>query len=390
MKYFLLLSILVFVLFSCTKDLPFPDVESIDLMVINGLLSPEGGAKVHVSQSCHVTDPMCEGNSINNAKVFLQDANGNTLVELQHQSYGLYTSEGFEIKQDESYSIEAESAALQKIKANAHIPKTNACNLISNDEKIYEDYLCRTFKIEIEDDPNELNYYLIHGWTEILNGDHEEDFLYEVNSYLLPHTGFLTKDINAENKEMVSRVNIYSYPLPFIFLTDENFNGQTYPLEFGMHELDISLRQNLKTRAHINVKSVSKELYDYYKSVTLYQLTAGAGIAEPQPIFSNIENGIGILGAYTEKQFAIDLPDTEFWIGNDFKIENNGCSGPCEVKFFGDFGDNVSFIWDFGDGNTSTEKNPVHEYKTAGEYQVNLEVAIGDERYGNSQTVQIR
>jgi PKD repeat protein len=34
----------------------------------------------------------------------------------------------------------------------------------------------------------------------------------------------------------------------------------------------------------------------------------------------------------------------------------------------------TSWLWDFGDGTTSTEKNPVHTYSKAGTYTVNLTV----------------
>lgn len=39
-----------------------------------------------------------------------------------------------------------------------------------------------------------------------------------------------------------------------------------------------------------------------------------------------------------------------------------------------------SFLWDFGDGNTSTEMNPVHQYSSGGSYTVSLTVMTG----GNS------
>ena len=37
-------------------------------------------------------------------------------------------------------------------------------------------------------------------------------------------------------------------------------------------------------------------------------------------------------------------------------------------------GDIVSYSWDFGDGNTSTNENPIHTYDTIGEYDVSLTV----------------
>jgi len=37
-----------------------------------------------------------------------------------------------------------------------------------------------------------------------------------------------------------------------------------------------------------------------------------------------------------------------------------------------------SFRWDFGDGETSTERNPAHTFTTAGDYDVNLTVTDSD------------
>jgi len=36
-----------------------------------------------------------------------------------------------------------------------------------------------------------------------------------------------------------------------------------------------------------------------------------------------------------------------------------------------------SWLWDFGDGNTSTEQNPIHEYETEGNYTISLSVSVG-------------
>ena len=46
-----------------------------------------------------------------------------------------------------------------------------------------------------------------------------------------------------------------------------------------------------------------------------------------------------------------------------------------EVKFYNKSSGNYELIlWDFGDGNTSTEENPVHVYDNDGEYLVSLTV----------------
>jgi gliding motility-associated-like protein len=47
---------------------------------------------------------------------------------------------------------------------------------------------------------------------------------------------------------------------------------------------------------------------------------------------------------------------------------------PIRVKFFNDSKDADAYLWDFGDGNTSTDINPEHTYLSAGNFDVTLTV----------------
>ena len=52
-----------------------------------------------------------------------------------------------------------------------------------------------------------------------------------------------------------------------------------------------------------------------------------------------------------------------------------GGKAPLTVTFKNrSFGDAVKYIWNFGDGKSSTEENPVHIYKSPGKYSVSLTV----------------
>ncbi len=56
----------------------------------------------------------------------------------------------------------------------------------------------------------------------------------------------------------------------------------------------------------------------------------------------------------------------------DFIVSNlSGCA-PVIVQFENRSFDAVAYLWDFGDGTTSTEVNPTHEYATSGTYTVTL------------------
>jgi len=91
--------------------------------------------------------------------------------------------------------------------------------------------------------------------------------------------------------------------------------------------------------------------------------------------------------AYTIK--PVDLGSPEFSYGchpsyDDFLIStivanltSDRTQGdvPFRVKFYDtSYGDYNNRIWDFGDGNTSTERNPVHIFRQPGNYDVSLTV----------------
>ncbi len=50
----------------------------------------------------------------------------------------------------------------------------------------------------------------------------------------------------------------------------------------------------------------------------------------------------------------------------------------------------TSYLWDFGDGKTSTERNPVHTYEKPGAYKVTLTIILDTgEKYIESKEVSV-
>jgi len=72
-------------------------------------------------------------------------------------------------------------------------------------------------------------------------------------------------------------------------------------------------------------------------------------------------------------------PTANFNVGNQ-----NSCSGT--INFY-DASTNspISWLWDFGDGNTSTQQNPIHTYTSSGTYTVSLLVT---NTFGNDSLTQ--
>ena len=62
-------------------------------------------------------------------------------------------------------------------------------------------------------------------------------------------------------------------------------------------------------------------------------------------------------------------------VSPDFSFEQNNYSHPSEIKFYNESSGLTGwFLWDFGDGNTSTEQNPVHSYIEDGPFSISLTV----------------
>ncbi len=62
----------------------------------------------------------------------------------------------------------------------------------------------------------------------------------------------------------------------------------------------------------------------------------------------------------------------------DFSFSGAGDHAPCTVTFTNTSKNAENFEWNFGDGATSTEKNPVHTYTTGGTFTVKLTASNSD------------
>lgn len=89
-----------------------------------------------------------------------------------------------------------------------------------------------------------------------------------------------------------------------------------------------------------------------------------AGVYYPSVSYTNA------YGCFVEYQFEepVNIYDSGISLSDPEVIES--CTYT-EVFFNGDMGHDF-WEWDFGDGNTSTEKNPVHSYAAAGNYTISL------------------
>ncbi|MBI1288158.1 MAG: PKD domain-containing protein [Flavobacteriales bacterium] len=101
-----------------------------------------------------------------------------------------------------------------------------------------------------------------------------------------------------------------------------------------------------------------------------------APVAEP----TKDESPIKVVPSKTEQQnFVVDFKPSAVVV----------CAGS-DVTFINSSSDkNAEMVWDFGDGETSTELNPVHNYVLSGNYTVTLSGSKGSKSADHSVTVTV-
>lgn len=62
----------------------------------------------------------------------------------------------------------------------------------------------------------------------------------------------------------------------------------------------------------------------------------------------------------------------------NFSVSGYETAAPCPVTFINTSTNATSYLWNFGDGNTSTSSNPVHTYASNGTYLLKLRVTGAD------------
>jgi Zn-dependent metalloprotease len=81
---------------------------------------------------------------------------------------------------------------------------------------------------------------------------------------------------------------------------------------------------------------------------------------------------------------GVGNPYTGTLSANFYTADSNGCTTPSDVQFTNLSLSGLHYFWDFGDGTTSTDENPLHTYTSVGDFTVTL-IAYGCN--GSSDTI---
>lgn len=327
--YILLLFILAGFI-SCEKDIEFKGTVTDPLLVMNGILTPDSVVSVHLSQSRFVLGEMAPFNHISNATVSLF-VNDDLKEQLLHSENGIYTGNYYPESGDE-IRIEVMADGFDKITSQTVIPEKPGIVVSDSTVTIREEEYSNPYQpgtvtkttsrsmqvqLKLTDAANEDNYYFIKASQYFSDNNGMliserivELKLSDVLKNNISDNGNLFQDILGDEGEEDRTDNLFSdmfvdgKDILFDFSFYDTLESATYVDGEKINDGD-SYGEELTVEYIIEIGEISKDLYQYLISGNKALNAEDYGpFTEPVMIHTNIENGIGILGAYNTYRFS--------------------------------------------------------------------------------------
>jgi len=265
---------------------------------------------VELSSSRNIFDPNSKILAIQNAVVEVTDNKTNETYRLYTLANGIYQSDDFRPEYGGSYTINVDAEGYDSVMATSEIPYPAFIKEPSAEQGQFNDEGDRELFVDLEfySESDEQQYYV---W-EILDEDNPGDLDFSYNDILENPVLLYSEDNNTESiladESFQTRV----------FLTNEGMNNAPVQTSFvTMIEPAIGAQfgdefnedPNADVLLTVRVMTVSKDLYEYFKSVEIYRLrgTVNSSITQPVNIHSNVEGGLGIFAGLTVKDLPVRL-----------------------------------------------------------------------------------
>lgn len=144
--------------------------------------------------------------------------------------------------------------------------------------------------------------------------------------------------------------------------TGVNDNGDAYTVSaIGIDDASAIAFRNLTVYLTPSSNYEDARFYAIQSAVDLF---GGCTFEVEQT--ANAWYAVGVGGEYSTEVVAAFSAD-----------ETSGCTVPFTIDFSNESMNGITYLWDFGDGETSTEASPSHTYTAAGTYDVTLSVDGG-------------
>ena len=307
---------------SCETVIDYKGPETEPKTVIYALLQPDSLISVSVSVSHSVFQVPWEPEQIRDAvvRVYRDGELLETLVYIDSESgnddapvspYSIYTSQTSKPEYGHKYRIEVQIPGFRTAYGETSLPAPVEIELAdtSSADTGYG-FRQMNVKLRFRDPADEDNYYRFTAPARfgIYYGDHSQPFDPEQKVYIRADDlsyGALNDPIITPVKED----DFFGMYLQneYLIFNDELIRGREYTLSLTYSGMDVRTEYYEFILALFRLNSITRDLYLFLQSYSAYEQTQDNPLAEPVPVYTNVTNGLGIVGALSFTQDSLTI-----------------------------------------------------------------------------------
>mgnify|MGYP001193086865 FL=1 len=303
--YILLLFLIAF-LSSCEKIIEFEGKITNSKITVNAVATPDTVFVAGISSELFFTELIPERSweslypdfVLENAEATIT-VNGRDTYPMQYNPESLNYEGTYIPAEGDEILLNISAPDLEPVQSVTVVPEKGKLEILSTEVLYSENYMAfddwmdiaaldtiMRITAKITDPPGELNYYRlkvrsIGYYLDTSNGE---------DGYFMSDV-FSSADVIFKDERLVKRY--WGWPAGFSNVFDDHlFDGKEYTFT-----IESRMRWGSDQHVTVELQAITRELYNYLKSVMLYRITDQDSYTESIQIYSNVNGGYGILGA---------------------------------------------------------------------------------------------
>jgi hypothetical protein len=321
--YLPVLAILTLLTVACTEEIQFTGEKIDPKIVIYSLLQPENVITVSVAKSHAVFEERYVPKQITDAVVKLY-RDGEFMETLTYVApeplsdyyqavpYSEYVSQGVKPVYGSTYRIEVEIAGIKKASGEARLPDIiPVIGLDTTEDLQAEGNLLLEAKVRFSDPGGKNNFYRIAARSSegLYYGDKTVPWspeipvtIYEADiSYASDNDPVITPRKEEQDLFDMQVQNTYH------IFSDDLISGKEYGLTLEINHRRPDTDYYEFSLFNFELQSITEDLYMYLRTSSAHMQTNDAFITEPVLVYTNIENGLGVVGAMSSSTVTLRI-----------------------------------------------------------------------------------
>jgi hypothetical protein len=242
------------------------------------------------------------GHLITNANIKISDGIDDIHFKLDSTWRPCFRSTGGKARVGDTYTLEVSAPGFETIRSSvtvpAPVPITGASTYRLPPNAEAPDLYERRMKINLTDPPHERNFYAVTIVEEVYN--YVMDWEASRAIFAVP-----TDETRADSFIPALFEEYKTGQSQILFFDDQFFNGTHHTLELGWQESERYNHVDGELEFRVNLWSVSEEYYNNRLTLQKQKDQMKDPFAQPVQVSTNIENGFGVFGAYSQSQIVL-------------------------------------------------------------------------------------